>query len=216
MKLALHPTVTSRKFILENIFAAWAFAFTLAGVSSLFADEKPAAPTTSIVISVREQKLAVMKDDEVVAKYPISTSRYGVGDKLGSYRTPTGQLRVYAKIGGGSPEGMVFKHREPTGEILSPNAPGRDPVTTRILWLDGLEAGNKNALARGIYIHGTAEEKYLGRPASYGCIRMRAQDVVKVFDAVSLGAPVAILPGKLPSPHRLATPSLLLALAKEI
>ena len=106
----------------------------------------------------------------------------GVGDRPGSFETPLGELEVKDKFGAGQPSGMKFKSRRPTGEIVQPNAPGRDPIVSRILWLRGLEAQNRLAYGRGIYIHGTAEEWSIGTPASYGCIRMRSRDVIQLFD----------------------------------
>ncbi|MEI7821805.1 MAG: L,D-transpeptidase [Verrucomicrobiota bacterium] len=97
-------------------------------------------------------------------------------------------MKVASKIGASAPLGAVFKSRMRTGEVLPPNAPGRDPIVTRILWLRGLEARNADAYGRGIYIHGTPVERLIGRPASYGCIRMRSRDVVRLFDAVPVGA----------------------------
>lgn len=150
-------------------------------------------------MSVAEQKLAVVQDGLVVKKYLISTSRYGVGDTYGSYRTPIGKLRVCDKMGDKLPQGAVFKKRVPTGEILPVNAPGRDPIVTRIMWLDGQEAANSRARERGIYIHGTPVERQIGRPVSYGCIRMRSCDVVDVYNMVPVGTAVTITMGKLPS-----------------
>ena len=92
-----------------------------------------------------------------------------------TYATPTGRLAVAAKIGGGSAPGTVFHGRVRTGEIVKVDAPGRDAIVTRILALRGLEANNSQAFSRGIYIHGTPEERNIGRPTSYGCIRMRSQ-----------------------------------------
>ena len=88
---------------------------------------------------------------------------------------------------------MVFKDRRPTGEILVPDAPGRDPIVTRILWLRGREAQNANAYSRYIYIHGTPEERNIGKRASFGCIRMRSRDVIQLYDIVGTGARVTIL-----------------------
>ena len=87
----------------------------------------------------------------------------------------------------------VFKGRRLTGEILPPNVPGRDPIVTRILQLRGLQSCNTKAFDRGIYIHGTTEESNIGRPASFGCIRMRSRDVLRVFDETPVGAKVEIL-----------------------
>ena len=171
-----------------------------------------AQPTTSIVISVPEQRLAIVRDGERIAQYPVSTSNFGVGDRPRRFGTPLGTLQVAAKIGDCAPQGAVFKNRRRTGEILRPNAPGRDPIVTRILHLRGLDSGNANAFSRGIYIHGTAEERRIGSPASYGCIRMRSCDVVKVFAAVPLGARVEIVNRSLSAGiHAVGLPRLLAA-----
>jgi hypothetical protein len=105
---------------------------------------------------------------------------------------------VAQKIGDNAPTGAVFHNRRFTGEILAPNAPGRDPVITRIIWLRGLEAQNARAFYRCIYIHGTPEEKTIGRPASYGCIRMKSGDIAALYNHVPLGALVQIIPDRLP------------------
>ena len=162
----------------------------LLAASRIFAAE--AAPSASILISVPDQKLAVIQNGMRIAEYPVSTSRYGVGDRFGSYATPVGQMAVADKIGQGLPLGAVFKSRHPTGEVLSPNAPGRDPIVTRILWLRGTEPATRNAYDRDIYIHGTPVERLIGRPVSYGCVRMRSRDVAELFQRVSIGTPVEI------------------------
>jgi lipoprotein-anchoring transpeptidase ErfK/SrfK len=151
----------------------------------------PNSPS-QIVVSVPDQRMAVVENGVAVAQYPVSTSRYGVGDRPGSYSTPLGALEIAQKIGANAPLGTVFKGRHATGEILRPNAPGRDPIVTRILWLRGLESTNRLAYERGIYIHGTPVEREIGRPASYGCIRMRSADVVRVFDQVNVGTRIMI------------------------
>jgi len=99
----------------------------------------------------------------------------------------------------GAPLGMKFKNRRQTGEIVPADAPGRDPIVTRILWLRGLQAQNRQAFDRGIYIHGTAAEHDIGRPRSYGCIRMRSKDVVRLFNTVGVGARVEVVPASLQS-----------------
>ena len=149
-------------------------------------------------ISVPQQRLAVYDLGHEVARYTISTSKFGVGDVPGSNCTPLGALEVAQKIGAGAPLGMKFKSRCPTGEIVKVNAPGRDPVVTRILWLRGLEPQNSNAFNRMIYIHGTPEECRLGTPSSFGCIRMRSKDVVSLYDQLGTGARVEILTTALP------------------
>jgi hypothetical protein len=152
-----------------------------------------------VVISVRDQKLMLLQDGGRVAVYRISTSKFGLGDNLGTMRTPLGLLQVAQKIGDSAPAGAVFHNRRWTGEILRPNAPGRDPIVTRIIWLRGLEPGNARAFHRCIYIHGTPEERTIGKPASYGCIRMRSRDVAALYDKLPLGAIVQIIPDKRPS-----------------
>ncbi|NBV84788.1 MAG: L,D-transpeptidase [Verrucomicrobia bacterium] len=149
-------------------------------------------------ISVPDQQLAVYQRGTEVARYRVSTSKFGLGDVPGSNCTPLGKLEVAEKIGTGAPLGMKFKDRRPTGEIVPVNAPGRDPIVTRILWLRGLEQQNANAFKRMIYIHGTPEEARLGAPASFGCIRMRSEDVVALYDRLGNGAEVEISTVKLP------------------
>jgi lipoprotein-anchoring transpeptidase ErfK/SrfK len=151
----------------------------------------------SIVVSVPDQTLALIDDGVVVARFPVSTSKFGLGDGSGSYATPLGTMAIASKIGANAPLGTVFKSRRPTGEILRPNAPGRDPIVTRILWLRGLEKRNAQAFARNIYIHGTPEERLIGRPASYGCIRMRSRDVAQLFGAVGLGTKIEVANARL-------------------
>lgn len=142
--------------------------------------------------------MAVYRYGTEIARYDVSTSKFGLGDSPGSNGTPLGELAVAKKIGGGAPLGMKFKDRQPTGEIVPVDAPGRDPIVTRILWLKGLEPQNRNAYNRTIYIHGTPEERKIGTPASYGCVRMRSRDVVQLFNTVGEGAHVQISTNHLP------------------
>ena len=145
-----------------------------------------------VIVSVHDQRLALLDQNNLVATYPVSTSKFAIGDQPGSRGTPLGELQIAQKIGAGLPVGTVLKDRRPTGEILAPDAPGRDPIVTRILWLRGKEAQNRNAYSRFIYIHGTAEERNIGHRASFGCVRMRSRDVVQLFDLVGKGAEVTI------------------------
>lgn len=147
----------------------------------------------TIIVSIPDQKLALVENGSAVAEFAISTSKFGVGDRPGSYATPLGLLEVASKIGANAPVGAVFKSRRTTGEVLAPNARGRDPIVTRIIWLRGLERQNARAYDRGIYIHGTPVEHLIGRPASYGCIRMRSRDVVNLFASVNIGTKIAVL-----------------------
>src|SRR5437762_3537152 len=146
----------------------------------------------NVIVSVRDQKLMLLDNGGNAAVYPVSTSKFGLGDRWGSMATPLGTLQVAQKIGDRAPTGAVFHNRRFTGEILQPNTPGRDPIITRIIWLRGLEAANAHAYNRGIYIHGTPEEKTIGRPASYGCIRMKSSDVSSLYAQLSIGAIVQI------------------------
>src|SRR5713101_1131420 len=154
-----------------------------------------AAPDTQhhIVISTREQKLALLDRGNLIAIYPVSTSKFGLGDWPGSSCTPLGELEIAEKIGDQAPPGAVFKDRRRTGEIVAPDSPGRDPIVSRILWLRGREPQNANAFARDIYIHGTPEERNIGLPVSYGCVRMRSSDIIQLYDIVGAGAAVTIV-----------------------
>ncbi len=160
-----------------------------------------------IVVSTREQKLALIDRGNVLAIYPVSTSKFGLGDWRGSRFTPLGKLEIAKKIGDNAPPGAVFKDRLRTGEVVAPDSPGRDPIVTRILWLRGMEAQNANAFTRDIYIHGTPEEQRIGTPASYGCIRMRSSDIIRLYDVVGTGAAVTIVN----APLATAVPSLVSA-----
>ena len=145
-----------------------------------------------VIVSIPEQRMAVLRDGQPIATYPVSTSKFGLGDIPGRSETPLGNLEIARKIGAGAPSGAVFKNRERTGEVVAPDSPGRDPIVSRILWLRGLEPQNARAFARYIYIHGTPEERNIGFAASYGCIRMRSHDIIQLFDIVGAGARVTI------------------------
>ncbi|MCB1224678.1 MAG: L,D-transpeptidase, partial [Verrucomicrobiales bacterium] len=167
----------------------------LALATSSCTSSKPA----DVVVSIQDQKLGIYgPDGKLNRAYRISTSKFGLGDKPGSNCTPIGTHEIVAKIGHGLPPGAVLKSRRWNGEVLRPNAPGRDPIVSRILWLKGLETKNRHAFGRYIYIHGTPEEARLGQPASYGCVRMGMKDVIDLFDTLPIGSHVEITPNKLP------------------
>jgi L,D-transpeptidase catalytic domain len=174
-----------------------ALILSLFSITTAFAIT-PVETSSQLIISVPDQKLILVQNGGKIATYPVSTSMFGLGDAWGRMTTPLGYLAVEKKIGDNVPVGAVFHNRRLTGEILQPNAPGRDPVTTRIIWLRGLEAQNAHAFQRCIYIHGTPEEKKIGRPASYGCIRMKASDIAELYDRVPPGAVVQIVNDRLP------------------
>ena len=151
------------------------------------------SPETRLRISVRRQQLVLKVGQKKLAEYPVSTSRFGLGTKEGSLKTPTGKFRVAEKIGDGMPVGTVFKSRRPvkaTKKALRED----DLVMTRILWLDGLERRNANTHARYIYIHGTNHEDKIGLADSHGCIRMKNADLLELFERVKEGTPVEIRP----------------------
>jgi lipoprotein-anchoring transpeptidase ErfK/SrfK len=148
-----------------------------------------------MVVSVKEQKMVLQRAGIVEKVYQVSTSKFGLGDAPRSNRTPVGRMYIHEKVGDGAPMGAVFKGRRRTGEIVPPNCPGRDPIVTRILWLGGLENQNRNCLSRTIYIHGTPEERNIGRPASYGCIRMRSSDVIDLYQRVQAGDRINVITG---------------------
>ena len=144
-----------------------------------------------IHISIGDQRLTVMEDETPICSYPVSTSRFGIGAEEGSMKTPTGRFRVAEKIGDGLPSDAVFQSRVPL-KPDDPLPPTEDWVMSRILWLDGLDEHNANTRDRFIYIHGTKHEDKLGNPASHGCVRMRNEDVVELFNLVDEGANVTI------------------------
>lgn len=148
--------------------------------------------TTPVIrISVADQRLDLVAGDSVLASYPVSTSRFGLGSEEGSMKTPLGRFQIAEKIGADQPVGTVFRSRQP----LPPDEPpgsSDDLVLSRILWLDGLEAHNANTRDRFVYIHGTNHEDDIGKPASHGCIRMKSDDLLALFERVPEGAEVVI------------------------
>ncbi len=150
-----------------------------------------------MVVSVRDQKMLLVRDGKPVKAYPVSTSKFGLGSRRGSRHTPLGNHVIAKKIGGGAPVGAVFKSRRRTGEVIRPNSPGRDPIVTRILWLSGRDSHNSNTFGRCVYIHGTPAERKIGRPASFGCIRMKSRHVIDLYKRVGVGAKVRIIRGSL-------------------
>lgn len=149
-------------------------------------------PSTYITIKISKQKLYLFDNSQILKVYSISTSRFGIGNKSGSYKTPLGLHRIISKIGRNASGGAIFKKRRNIGKIFKVYKNKKkavDLITTRILRLEGLEPGiNKgkgiDSFKRCIYIHGTPEEWLIGRPASHGCIRMKNGDVIGLFDLV--------------------------------
>ncbi len=154
-----------------------------------------------VVVSIKKQLLTVFKNDEMIKTYPVSTSKFGVGNKIGSRKTPLGKHKIIEKNGKDAPIGTIFKAKKNTGKIINPQEEfykGQNLITTRVLQLEGLEDGiNKgdgiDSAKRYIWIHGTSEESFIGKPASNGCIRMKNHDVAEFFDLVRVGTEVIIL-----------------------
>jgi len=155
-----------------------------------------------IRINISTQQIDLIDDTgSIFKRYSISTSENGVGEQSGSYCTPRGSHIVRAKIGAGRPLNTVFVERRPTGEVYSPELarsfPKRDWILTRILWLSGCEPGYNrlgkvDTMRRAIYIHGSPDSAEMGKPGSRGCIRMRNEDLVELFDLVPVRTPVEI------------------------
>lgn len=148
--------------------------------------------STRLVVHVPSQTLDLFEGEQLVRRYAISTSSFGLGSEPGSYRTPTGRFRVAEKHGDGAAPGEILVSRVPTGRFGSEDDP-EDHVQTRILWLEGLEPENANTHSRYIYIHGTNAESKLGTPASHGCVRMNNLDILDLYERVPAGTPVEIL-----------------------
>lgn len=156
-----------------------------------------------LVVSLTRQTLQVLRAGRIEREFLVSTSRHGPGERSGSLCTPRGRHVIRAKIGQGLPTGAVLRGRRPTGEVFSPALdqaePGRDWILSRILWLSGLEPGRNrrgdvDTMRRYIYIHGTPDREPMGVPFSHGCIRMRNADVCWLFDAVTPGTRVNVVP----------------------
>src|SRR5450759_2875711 len=154
-------------------------------------------PTSFILtVNISKQTVSLFEDNKFVKKFRCSTSRFGIGQIEGSNRTPLGLHRIAEKIGGGEPAGTVFKAREVIGHTSQPEF-ADEKITTRILWLAGLEpgfnqGGNVDSHARYIYIHGTADQSSLGHPASCGCVHLADADLVPLFDLLPGGTLVWI------------------------
>lgn len=157
----------------------------------------------SVRISLSDQWLECRDEGRLLAGFAVSTSRYGPGERQGSGCTPRGAHVIRARIGAGLPPGALLRGRRPTGEIWHPEMSMTDPqgdfILSRILWLSGCEVGvnrlgSVDTMRRYIYIHGTADTAPMGVPFSHGCIRMRSDDVIRLFDLVTPGTPVDIQP----------------------
>ena len=158
-----------------------------------------------LLVSLTSQTVELYDEADVLARrYPVSTARNGPGELRGSFCTPRGEHRIRVKIGAGCPINTVFVGRRQTGESFSPELasrfPERDWILTRILWLSGCEPGRNrfgevDTMRRYIYFHGSPDGAVAGGPNSHGCIRMRNDDIIEMFDLVPPGTPVRIVGG---------------------
>ena len=151
-----------------------------------------ASTGTELIVSIPDQTVVLVDGGKLITRYRVSTSKFGSGDSAGSYRTPVGTLFVSGKFGDNLPPGTVIKNRLPTGEVIAVDAPNRDAIVSRVIWLRGMEQQNAAAHDRCIYIHGTPEERNIGKAASYGCIRMRSRDIIALYDRVHIGMHVIV------------------------
>jgi L,D-transpeptidase YbiS len=152
-------------------------------------------------VDIPAQKLFVFHDDRLQKEYSVSTGKNGAGEMFGSEQTPRGLHVIRAKIGANYPANTVFVGRRPTGEIFTPELrekfPDRDWILTRIFWLSGMEPGKNrlgqvDTMRRYIYIHGTPNDVEMGVPGSRGCVRMRNEEIIELFEEVPVGAQIFI------------------------
>ena len=155
-----------------------------------------------LFVSIENQKMYRIQSKNIIETYDISTSKYGIGNQMGSNKTPTGLHKINSKYGHKTPVngrmiGRVFYGQ--IAKIFSDTTTSKtDDITSRILWLEGLENGinkgdNIDSYKRYIYIHGTSEEGRIGIPSSHGCVRMKNKDVIDLFNEVAIGTFVLIL-----------------------
>jgi L,D-transpeptidase YbiS len=152
-----------------------------------------------IIIDIKNQVLTY-ENDNTQKSYSISSAMNGPGQQKGSFCTPLGHHIIRAKIGNNLPKSAIFKGRRWTGGVYEANSFSLDDdlILTRILWLSGKEhginrLGSVDTMQRYIYIHGTHDEENIGNPVSHGCIRMRNDDIIELFDLVSCGENVTII-----------------------
>ena len=203
------PRKTSKKFA-----AAFGVSCRNGSPGSTLAPQRTAASDTLVRVDLDRQRLELRVRGEVRRIWPVSTAANGPGELEGSECTPRGMHVIRAKIGAGVPPGSVFVGRRPTGERYTPELgamhPGRDWILTRILWLSGTEPGRNrlgrvDTMRRYIYIHGCPDDADMTVPGSHGCIRMRNDDVIDLFDRVEAGTPVVVEapePAPPAAPHR--------------
>lgn len=154
-----------------------------------------------IIINIASQSLFAYDGDQLIFSYLVSTASAGPGEQKNSGCTPRGKHVIRAKIGVKAPINTVFVGRRPTGEIyseaLADTFPKRDWILSRIMWLSGVEVGknrlgNQDTMQRYVYLHGTPDKEVMGKPGSHGCIRMRNNEIIELFDWAAVGCSVSI------------------------
>ena len=152
-----------------------------------------------LIIQASTQKLYLIDNDKISFESSVSTSKNGLGNNNGSYKTPLGLHRIKEKIGQKESIYTIFESRQPTKTKYDlQNIPDKDLITSRIIWLDGIEkginlGGEVDTFSRYIYIHGTPHENQIGTPVSHGCIRMKNDEIINLFQMVDIGTPVVII-----------------------
>jgi len=155
-------------------------------------------PDRWLLVDVAAQTVLLLHGNDLIASWPVSTAATGIDSRQGSGGTPPGLHRIARKIGGDGDPGAIFSSREPTGELWDGGADPRDLILGRILTLEGCEVGvnrgpGVDSLERYIYLHGTNHEDRIGEACSHGCVRLRCEDMVAVFEQVREKDPVVII-----------------------
>ena len=165
-------------------------------ISSKYSKEKL---DNFIYIGLKRQRLYLFEANIISKIYKVSTSIKGAGNEISSYKTPLGLHCIYEKIGDNAPIGTLFINKRNTNKIVKIDSlyihQNKDEITTRLMSLMGKElninkGGSVDTFKRGIYIHGTSNEKTIGQPSSHGCIRMKNNDIVELFNSVDKQIPV--------------------------
>lgn len=154
-------------------------------------------PETFIIVDISSQSLILIENKKIVYDYKISTSKFGIGNVEGSFKTPIGVHIIAEKIGNGAPAGRIFKERKDTGIDWHPGLIDENMILTRIIRLRGIEDSiNRgpgiDSYDRYIYIHGTNREELIGIPMSHGCICMKNSEIIELFNFVEEGTVVFI------------------------
>ncbi len=170
---------------------------TIERLSGLCKELELAAPKDFAIVDTNEQTLSYQKECGEAVVFRVSTSQFGTGNREGSYKTPLGLHRIEEKIGGDAPPRTIFSSRENTGVIWAEGMDDENQILTRILRLRGLEPGINagpmiDSYNRYVYIHGTNREDLIGTPFSHGCVCMKNEDIITLYNMVDVGTYVYI------------------------